>query len=71
MTDPKHPLPADLAATAEAALRRETKHAVLTLQHDQFEVCKPLIREMGWIRKKVLLVHRTAEGKWDIKKVTI
>jgi hypothetical protein len=53
---------------------RKTTREVVTLQRDEFHVCQPIIREVSaWfgLKKKALLVHRTAEGKWDIKQVKI
>lgn len=63
-----------LPVRGEGTIRRETIRQVVTLQWDEFEVCHPIIREVSsWLglKKKALLIHRTAEGEWDIKQVSL
>lgn len=53
---------------------RETIRQVITIQRDEFTICHPVIREVAsWLglKKKALLVHRTADGKWDVKQVPL
>ena len=68
----KGTLPVSVHGTG--SVERKTTRQIVTLQHDNFHICQPLIREISaWfgIKKKVLLVHRTAEGRWDIKQVEV
>ena len=50
--------------------KREKKIEVLRLERDVHPVCQPFeVRKpafLNLIGEKVLLVHRTNEGKWDI-----
>lgn len=63
-----------LPVRGQGSIKRETIRQIVTLQRDEFEVCHPIIREVSsWLglKKKALLVHRTAEGEWDIKQVPL
>lgn len=63
-----------LPIRAQGNVEHRSIRQLVTLQRDEFQVCHPLIREVAtWLglKKKVLLVHRTTEGRWDIKKVDL
>jgi hypothetical protein len=56
------------------AIERKNTRQILTIQSDEFTICRPIIREVStWLglKRKALLVHRTSEGKWDVKKVDL
>jgi len=66
--------PTNLPINLEAGVtfRHETKKLILRIERDEFKVCEPIrIEKSGWfnLRRKVVLVHRTADGKWDIATV--
>ena len=56
----------------EAVYRNEIKRVFLRLERGEFEVCQPIEREKSeWLglRKRRLLIHRTADGEWDVTVV--
>ena len=62
--------PVNIGAKASASY--ETKRLIFREERDRFEVCQPKnIEKSEWLglRKKIIFVHRTDDGRWDIRIV--
>lgn len=47
-----------------------TKRQLAILQKNEFKICQPAYREVSeylGFKKKVLLIHLTDDGKWNVK----